>query len=83
MLKFICGAYVTPCDHSLTLVCVLHAFLNDRIDFESIGDNFLFTCTFCYLDMSRKVQKTRQYMILAITLLYLKLHFSLEVLVAA
>lgn len=44
MLKFICGAYVAPCDHSLTLVSVSRAFLNDRIDFESTGDHFPFRC---------------------------------------
>lgn len=56
LLKFICGADVTPCDHGLTVVCLSCAFLNDRIDFERTGDNFPLRCTFCHLDVSRKVQ---------------------------
>lgn len=55
LLKFICVAYVTARDHGLTLVCVARAFLNDRIDFGSTGDNFPFRCTSCHLDVSRKV----------------------------
>lgn len=78
LLKFIYGAYVTLCDHGLTAVCVSRAFLNGRIDFESIGENFLFRCTSCHLDVSRKVQKACQCMFLAITLFYLKIHFKFE-----
>lgn len=46
LLRFVCGVLKTPRDHSLTLVCFSHAFINDRIGFEGTGVPFRFAVWF-------------------------------------